>query len=159
MRIMHNFPNRGGNHHIFVNKGNHPVILIYTSSYVLTKSMRPWNSPAGTTSFTSNNSPIMASMHQLRGVKYKLTKWRQCIFWSVRTRRGKFSYSITILQFQYRCIPWCALVPSCRWDILRCALFFIVISSGLSRPCICWFIHKVVFVIINNPIMIIVAVD
>ena len=29
MRIMHNSPNRGVNYHIFQNKGNYPVILIY----------------------------------------------------------------------------------------------------------------------------------
>ena len=31
---MHNSPNRGVNYHIFQNKGNYPVIIIYDLDYL-----------------------------------------------------------------------------------------------------------------------------
>ena len=34
-RIMHNSPNRGVNYHIFQNKGNHPVILVFAMQMII----------------------------------------------------------------------------------------------------------------------------
>ena len=34
-RIMHNSPNRGVNYHIFQNKGNYPVVLIYAEKWMI----------------------------------------------------------------------------------------------------------------------------
>ena len=44
-RIMHNYPNRGVNYHIFQNKGNYPIIPIYDGHTIENYNEHCWNLP------------------------------------------------------------------------------------------------------------------
>ena len=82
---------------------------------------------------------IMASIHQRREIKLKLTIWRQCVFCSVRTRRGIVYYSRT----------WGTGRMWARMDI----------TSQSHLTWICWSVNTVGFMGIKNPLMRTVVIE
>ena len=110
------------------------------SSCASTTSLKPWSSPAGTTSSISNNSPRMGIRHQRSRNKRKFTRWRQCDSCSVLTIIDTVSY-------------WSSWGIGTTWAGIN-------IPLRPHWPWIFSYLQRVGFAGINNPsLTIIVAVE